>query len=135
MSVPSAKSSVMSVNAYLVVERNIVWLGMPSSSTSIGDVMRVSTSSGVMPGALMMILTCVGETSGNASIGSSWKARKPAAPASTVRRITSTRCESANAMSLRISQPPASWVASHSDFNALMPSTATFAPRSIPDVT
>jgi hypothetical protein len=75
MSVPSAKSSVMSVSAYFVIERNIVWFGMPSSSTSIGAVILVSTSSGVMPGALMMTFTWVGETSGNASIGNATNAR------------------------------------------------------------
>ena len=42
---------------------------MPSISSSIGVTTRVSTSSGVMPGAFMMIFTWVVETSGNASIG------------------------------------------------------------------
>ncbi len=69
MSVPSAKSTVMSVRAYLATERSMVWRGRPSSSTSIGAVMRVSTSPGVMPGALTMILTWVVDTSGKASIG------------------------------------------------------------------
>jgi hypothetical protein len=69
MSVPSAKSTVMSVSAYLAMERSMVWRGMPSISTSIRLVMRDSTSSGVMPGALTMILTWVVETSGKASIG------------------------------------------------------------------
>ena len=65
---------VMELSAYLEMERRISWLGMPSSSTSTGWVMSASTSSGVMPGALMMTLTCVGEMSGKASIGSCLKA-------------------------------------------------------------
>jgi hypothetical protein len=40
MSVPSAKSSVMSVSAYFVIERSIVWFGMPKSSISMGAVIR-----------------------------------------------------------------------------------------------
>ncbi len=41
----------------------MAWRGMPNISTSIGAVMRASTSSGVMPGALMMILTWGADTS------------------------------------------------------------------------
>ena len=52
MSVPSAKSTVMSVRAYLAMERSMVWRGMPSISTSMRLVIRDSTSSGVMPGRL-----------------------------------------------------------------------------------
>jgi len=59
MSVPSVKSIVMSAIAYLAVERSIAWFGRPSISSSIGVMTRVSTSSGVIPGALRMILTCV----------------------------------------------------------------------------
>ena len=64
MSVPSSKSIVMSAMAYFDTERRIFLFGMPSISSSIGVVMRASTSSGVMPGAFMMILTWVDETSG-----------------------------------------------------------------------
>ncbi len=70
MSVPSSKSMVMSAMAYLEVERRMRCFGMPSISSSMGVAMRASTSSGVMPGAFMMIFTWVVETSGKASIGS-----------------------------------------------------------------
>ena len=96
MSVPSAKSSVMSAIAYLAAERSTRFCGMPSSSSSIGVTMRVSTSSGVMPGALMMIFTCVDETSGKASIGSSRNAATPAPISSSVARIVRMRWVSAN---------------------------------------
>ena len=69
---------------------------MPSISSSIGMTMRVSTSSGVMPGAFMMILTCVEETSGKASIGSSRKALMPSPASSNVRTPISSRCVRAN---------------------------------------
>ena len=55
--------------AYLAVERSIAWRGMPRSSISSGVMTWLSTSSGVMPGALRMILTWVGEMSGKASTG------------------------------------------------------------------
>lgn len=64
MSLPSAKSTVMSAMAYLAVERNITPRGTPSNSISSGVITRDSTSSGVMPGALIISLTCVGEISG-----------------------------------------------------------------------
>src|SRR5690606_16019403 len=102
MSTPSSKSTVMSVSAYFVIERSIACRGKPSSSTSIGAVMRVSTSSGVMPGALTITLTCVGETSGNASIGSWRNAAKPATASNTVSISTRRRWLSANAISLSI---------------------------------
>ena len=69
MSVPSAKSRVMALRAYLEMERSTVWSGMPSSSTSMGWVISDSTSSGVMPGDLIISFTWVGEISGKASMG------------------------------------------------------------------
>ena len=69
MSVPSSKSTVISVRAYLATERSMAMCGMPSISTSTGAVIRASTSSGVMPAALMMTFTWVLETSGKASMG------------------------------------------------------------------
>ncbi len=54
----------MSAMAYLAVERSITPCGTPSNSISSGVITRDSTSSGVMPGALMISLTCVGEISG-----------------------------------------------------------------------
>ncbi len=62
--------------------------------------MRVSTSSGVMPGALRMSLTCVVETSGKASMGSCRNDWMPAPMSSTVSSATSRRCERLNATSL-----------------------------------
>jgi hypothetical protein len=64
MSLPSAKSRVMSAMAYLAVERSITPCGTPSSSISSGEMTRDSTSSGVIPGALRISLTWVGEMSG-----------------------------------------------------------------------
>lgn len=61
---------VRSAMAYLATERSMTCLGMPSSSISRGVMTWVSTSSGVMPGALRMIFTWVGEMSGKASTGS-----------------------------------------------------------------
>ena len=81
----------MEVSAYLEIERSIAWKGMPSNSTSTGWVIRDSTSSGVMPGALMMIFTCVGEISGNASIGMFINARTPKPVRSSERRMTNKR--------------------------------------------
>src|SRR5690606_5437213 len=85
---------VMSAMPYLVIARSRRWRGMPSISCSMGTVIRLSTSSGVMPGALMMILTCVVETSGNASIGRPRSATTPALASSTVRTSTRRRCVS-----------------------------------------
>ena len=70
MSVPSSKSILMILNADLVIERSTVCLGKPCISISTGKVMRLSTSEGDKPGALMMICTCGDEISGNASMGS-----------------------------------------------------------------
>jgi len=64
MSVPSLKSRVMSAIAYFAVERSITASGTPSSSISSGATTRLSTSSGVMPGAFRISLTWVGEMSG-----------------------------------------------------------------------
>src|SRR5574340_241311 len=100
MSVPSSKSTVMSTSAFFDRLRRMVWCGMPSSSVSTGWVMRPSTSSGVMPGAFRISLTCVDETSGKASIGISWNARTPS-PASTS-ASTSTNQRRASANSVRI---------------------------------
>ena len=65
----SSKSITITLSAYFVVERSMVWPGMPCISISIGNVMRCSTSVGDMPGALMMTCTCGAEMSGKASIG------------------------------------------------------------------
>ena len=54
---------------YFDTERTIVLCGMPNNSCSIGVETRCSTSSGVMPGTFSTTLTCVGEISGNASMG------------------------------------------------------------------
>jgi len=96
MSVPSWKSTVTSTRPYLETERSIRWFGMPSISTSMGTAMRLSISSGVMPGAFMMILTWVLETSGNASIGRLVKAYQPAPASSAPASSTKRRCASAN---------------------------------------
>ncbi len=91
MSVPSSKSMTMLAIAYLAIERTTRCFGMPGISTSIGATMRVSTSSGVMPGAFTMISTCVLETSGNASIGRPESACTPAITSSSVSADTSRR--------------------------------------------
>ena len=54
--------------AYLVVERKIDLLGMPNNSVSTTLVTCCSISSAVIPGALIIMLTCVLEISGKASI-------------------------------------------------------------------
>ncbi len=72
---------------------------MPSISSSIGAVMRASTSSGVMPGAFMMIFTCVVETSGKASIGRPRYANTPPATSAAVTTSTSRRWVSENSTS------------------------------------
>ena len=96
MSVPSSKSIVTSTMPYFDTERSMRCLGMPSISTSMGSAMRLSTSSGVMPGAFMMILTCVLDTSGNASMGKSLKASQPPAISTRPAISTKRRCASAN---------------------------------------
>src|SRR5574340_621325 len=100
MSVPSSKSMVTSVRPYLDTERRMRWRGMPSSSCSIGTAMRVSTSSGVMPGAFMMIFTCVVDTSGKASMGRPMKAYTPPATRTAVATSISSRCVSEKPISL-----------------------------------
>jgi hypothetical protein len=52
-----------------VVERICTSLGMPLTALSTGTVTRASSSSGVRPGARIETSTCVGDTSGKASIG------------------------------------------------------------------
>src|SRR5574343_306345 len=94
MSVPSSKSIVMSVREYFDTERISFWFGMPSISCSTGTAMRVSTSSGVMPGAFRMIFTCVLETSGKASIGRPSRACTPAPMRSAVSTTSNRRCAS-----------------------------------------
>ena len=88
----------MSVSAYLATERKVFIRGMPSISTSTSAVMRASTSSGVMPGALRIILTWVDDTSGKASIGVSCKARQPAPASSNATSSISSRWVSENWM-------------------------------------
>ena len=68
-STPSSKSIVISAMPYLEMERTMRLFGMLSSSCSMGLTTRCSTSSGVIPGILRITLACVGEISGNASIG------------------------------------------------------------------
>ena len=101
MSVPSLKSMVMSAIAYLACERSTTWLGMPSISISIGAITRLSTSSGVMPGAFRMIFTCVELMSGKASIGSFRNDQVPHAARTAARPSTSRRSDSARSTSLR----------------------------------
>jgi hypothetical protein len=69
---------------------------MPSISTSIGPAMRLSISSGVMPGAFMITFTCVLDTSGKASIGRLRKAYQPKPASRAVASSTNRRCDSAN---------------------------------------
>src|SRR3990167_3178979 len=88
--------------AYLAVERSMACLGMPSSSISSGVMTWLSTSSGVMPGALRIIFAGVGEISGNASTGSFRNALTPSPTRAIASTAASRRCESAKAMSLRI---------------------------------
>ena len=68
---------------------------MPSISCSIGATTRASTSSGVMPGAFMMILTWVEDTSGKASIGRFNKLMAPAPAASKPAVVTAVAVASA----------------------------------------
>ena len=72
MSVPSANSKVSSATAYRVVERMRTRFGMPRAASSIGVVTRLSSSSGVRPGACIDTSTWTGATSGKASIESFW---------------------------------------------------------------
>ena len=90
------KSTVTSTRPYFDTERRMRCCGMPSISTSIGIAMRLSISSGVMPGAFMMILTCVLDTSGKASMGKLRKLYQPAPASKAAASMTNKRCDSAN---------------------------------------
>ena len=87
---------VMSAMAYFDIDRSTRCFGMPSISSSIGTTMRDSTSSGVMPGAFMIIFTWVVETSGKASMAMFETACTPARISSSVSAAISSRCVSEN---------------------------------------
>jgi len=87
---------VTSKMPYFDTERSIFWRGMPSISTSMGATMRLSTSSGVMPGAFRITLTWVLETSGKASMGRLRKAYQPKPASKAAPSRMKMRCESAN---------------------------------------
>ena len=80
----------------------MVCLGIPNSSTSMGAVILASTSSGVMPGALTMILTWVGDTSGKASMGMVVTACQPPPVSNSTISNTSKRWVSANLINIAI---------------------------------
>ena len=66
----------------------------------VGVMTRLSTSSGVMPGAFRMILTCVELMSGKASIGRLAKDQAPMPPSSSAAPMTARRSASAFSTSL-----------------------------------
>src|ERR1700733_3678685 len=69
---------------------------MPFISTSIGIVMRRSTSSAAWPGHCETTWTCGGDRSGYASIGRCWKATTPQPPRQIMPTTTMNRCDRAN---------------------------------------
>src|SRR4051794_21416194 len=75
-------------------------LGMPRIAISIGAVPRVSSSSGVRPGARMVTSTCTGATSGKASIEILKYELAPHTASAAALRNTSRRCCSATEMML-----------------------------------
>src|SRR5256885_1851842 len=97
--------SVPSLNVTTTCEKpNFETLRIPSSpgrppiACSSGNVIRCSTSSGPREGATVLICTCTGVVSGNASISSFPSETTPTTARNPVTRTTSNRCRNEKSM-------------------------------------
>jgi len=84
----------------LEIERISSTFGSPPRACSSGAVICRSTSSGASAAATVLIWTCVGVVSGNASIGRSRKATSPAMTMASQLSKTAQRCRRAQSIIL-----------------------------------
>src|SRR5262245_31932224 len=99
MLTPSSKLSTTWQKPNLDTERSSLTPGKPLSTCSIGNVICCSISSGLRAGAIVLICTCTGVVSGNAST-SRWRSdTTPTATAASASSTTSNRCRNETSMS------------------------------------